>query len=162
MKVTDNNTNILRKNRELRRSLSKQKVLNRIDDWEKRVHDLFLDIEIWIKDIPNVTLVHTKEMEMYEELMWKYKIPSRKLETANILMDGKIIMALRPYGLWIIGANGRIDLLYKNGGFYIIDNSEKYKSPIWKLYSTNNKEEPKDFNKNTFMELLSLCKLSQN
>jgi hypothetical protein len=76
---------------------------------------------------------------MDEELMRRYSIPSRQLPTLLINKADGIIKVI-PKGLWVIGANGRIDLFTSRGLFMLVDFAvEPFGRPLWKIYGPDHR-----------------------
>ena len=92
---------------------------------------------------------------MQEGLMKDFDIPKRDIATAGTLENNKVV-SVKPFGLWIIGSNGRIDLLTVNGNYIVADQSEKLTPPNWKLYSMTGRLHPVDFSKYKFLKILGL------
>jgi hypothetical protein len=85
--------------------------------------------------------------------MYQNKLPITELDTLDIICDNIYILSLKPKGLWTLEGNGAIDLLHKNGNYTLIDISKPRHKPNWKIYK-NIDEEPANFTKRTFLELL--------
>jgi hypothetical protein len=65
-------------------------------------------------------------------------------------------MRVQPKGLWTIGANGRIDLVRRQGTFILVDHSEPLSGkPQWEFYSPGNPRATTELNKETFINLLA-------
>jgi outer membrane protease len=94
------------------------------------------------------------KMVLFEELMSQFEVAPEEIDTADIIKNGKIVLTIKPKGLWIIGVNGRIDLLSANGNNMVLDTAEQFKTPKWKLYSWDKKTSV-DLTKQTFLQLLS-------
>lgn len=131
----------------------REKVEARILDWKKRISDVYSTINHWIEN-SNYSIQKGADVIMYEELMALYSVPSTKLETINILRGNVFVMSVKPKGLWIIGANGRIDLLSITRNVMLVDISKQFENPQWKLYD-GNKINGLDFNYETFINLLN-------
>jgi hypothetical protein len=131
-------------------------ILRRIDDWEKRVHDLITQLSLWISTNNNLEIKPGRKSLMHEGLMKDFEIPVRELETADILKRGKLTMAIKPFGLWIMGANGRIDLMRAIGNLILIDEAEDFQKPKWKVFLGHNRQVGLELNKKVFTEIISL------
>src|SRR5262249_13898337 len=68
---------------------------------------------------------------MHEELMKKKGVLPRDLPTLEILHDGEVRATLRPHGLWIIGANGRVDLKIGSQLYFVVDRAKTFDVPSW-------------------------------
>jgi len=85
-------------------------VKRRLDDWLKRLNDLFSEISSWCKE--NGWRVEAGSYIPYynTELMQQKNIAKINQPSLKILdPTGKEIL-INPKGLWVIGANGRVDI----------------------------------------------------
>ncbi len=114
--------------------VDKSHVEKRVRDWKKRVSDLYSNIKLWLKD-SDYSLKHGPKSAMYEELMSQFNVHSTEVDTADIYKDNKIVLTIKPKGLWIIGANGRIDILSAKGNYMLVDYAEQFEAPQWKLFN---------------------------
>ncbi len=112
-------------------NITQEQVEVRIADWLKRVHDLYAIIKAWLQPIEGFRVVEHQDSTMYEELMHRFGIGPQAMPTLDIYEDDDLIARVKPIGLWIIGANGRVDLMSRNGGAQIIDESEPFQEPKW-------------------------------
>ncbi|MFN6380544.1 MAG: hypothetical protein ACK4WD_14785 [Flavobacteriales bacterium] len=132
--------------------VNKQHVEKRVRDWKKRVASLYSEIKLWMKDSEYSFKLGSK-LTMYEELMSQFGVPATEIDTADIHKGKQFILTIKPKGLWIIGANGRIDILTTKGNYMLVDSSEQFSSPQWKLFN-GDKLNGVEFNKQTFLKLL--------
>ena len=91
---------------------------------------------------------------MYEELMQKYGIEKQLIDVADIFKHDKLILSIKPVGLWIIGANGRVDLITKNDLFIMVDLAGWQKKSKWTIFKSNDRRNGKIFSKEIFYELI--------
>ncbi|MDP3148050.1 MAG: hypothetical protein Q8N83_02865 [Ignavibacteria bacterium] len=133
--------------------VDKQHVEKRVDDWKKRVSVLFSTIELWLME-SDFYIKRGSKLKMYEELMSEFKIRATDIETADIYKDNKIVLTIKPKGLWIVGANGRIDLLSTKGNYTLVDFAEQFEPPQWKLFNSD-KKNGVTFTKQLFFQLLA-------
>lgn len=131
-------------------------IRSRVDDWESRIKNLIKDISIWSKESGIFSIRSSRKFWMYEEMMKSFNVPMREIETIDILKNNKVIISLKPFSLWIMGANGRIDLLTAKGNFVLVDEAERFNPPIWKLYLTNDKRKSVDFSIDSLLRLLEV------
>ena len=138
---------------ETENKVDKQQVELRVADWKKRVTDLYDEINNWLNNSDYTLRVGSKLM-MNEELMSKFGVPKTEIETADIYnKDKKIVLTFKPNGLWIIGANGRIDILSKKGNYLLVDFAQQFEEPLWKLFK-DTKKDGLEFNQLEFLKLL--------
>jgi hypothetical protein len=129
-------------------------IQKRVDDWKKRINNLYDNIAQWIEYDSNFKIRRINDLSMYEELMANFNVPATKIESADILYKNKLILTFKPYGLWIIGANGRIDLINKSGNIILVDTANHFEEPLWKLHIKNTSK-GSEFSKDTFLKLIS-------
>jgi hypothetical protein len=112
-------------------SLSREHVQSRVDDWSRRCTELFEAIKEWMPHDWQIAVMQNAQID--EELMRSNGVPPRKLPTLEFRdqynRSGKII----PRGLWIIGANGRLDMYYEDRHFVIVDKADNFNLPQWKI-----------------------------
>ena len=133
-------------------NIDKQFVEKSIADWKKRVLNLYSEIDLWLKGTAYSIKLHGKT-EMYEELMFEFDVPPIQIETAGVYKDNKLVLGLRPKGLWAISANGLLDISTKFGAYSIKDTAEQFETPHWNIYIFNSKKWV-DFDKYLFFQLL--------
>lgn len=94
-------------------SVSRERVLQRLRDWRDRVHKLYDEIERVLQGT-SFRLNREGKHISAEELPQRVGVPESEQPKIDILRvvrsDGTNAAVLYPRGLWIIGANGRIDL----------------------------------------------------
>jgi hypothetical protein len=135
-------------------TITKEDLIDRIEDWKQRISDLYKKVKEWLPQNAGYGIRFEKSISMYEELMEKYHIDPVALDTADILKDGQIVLTIKPYGLWLIGANGRLDLLNKKGVNYLVDLSEKFQAPNWMLVEPSKKIGKIPFSKSELMKII--------
>jgi hypothetical protein len=93
--------------------VSREHVLQRLLDWRDRVHKLYDEIERELQHTsfrPNREEKHTSAEELPQKVGIA-EIEKPKIDILRIIRpDNTNAAILYPRGLWIIGANGRIDL----------------------------------------------------
>ena len=93
--------------------ISREHVLERLSDWRDRVHKLYDGIESELQGSgfrSDREGKHTSSEELPQRVgLTEIDLP--KIDILRIVRpDGTEAAGLFPRGLWIIGANGRIDL----------------------------------------------------
>ncbi|MCK1390111.1 hypothetical protein [Bradyrhizobium sp. 1] len=87
--------------------------------------------------------------------MRKFHVARANMPSFDILREGTPVMRFQPKGLWTIGANGRIDLVRREGTFILVDQSENLSgNPQWEYYAPGNARATTKLNKDTFIQLL--------
>lgn len=133
--------------------LTSDHVRKRVDDWSSRIDNLYKTLEEWL---PNGwTARRGAAVSMNEELMQYNGVPARDLPTLELLHDGTVGVKIRPYGLWIIGANGRIDLVKGHDIYLILDHAKTFEPPNWHIAAATERQNSKPFDKGQLETLLS-------
>jgi hypothetical protein len=131
--------------------LDRRHVLRRVDDWVDRVTGLYSDICSWL---PVGWTAHQRDtVRMHEPLMLNFNVPARDLPVLE-LSSGERSARLEPRGLWIIGANGRLDLFANSGHHIIIDAAENLQPPQWQIAPFADRQRLKPLDVGTFRTVL--------
>jgi len=93
---------------------------------------------------------------MYEELMQSFKIQPTEVDTADILKGKKIVLSFKPKGLWMIGANGRIDIISRVGNYILIDTADQFETPNWHIFIATDRQNGRPFNQAELFNLINL------
>lgn len=133
--------------------IDKEHIERRVADWKKRINDLYSTMSNWIENT-KYNIRPGSKITMYESLMEQFGIPPTQLDTIDIL-DRKIyVLSVKPKGLWIIGANGRIDLMSITNQYILVDLAEQFEEPKWIIYYGDKKKRI-DFNQQSFLKILN-------
>lgn len=120
-------------------SASKEKIEKSIEDWKKRLHDLFRSVASFA-DTKGWRVDESGTVNMHEEIMQNFGVPATDQPTLRL--DAERGFALfKPKGLWVIGANGRIDLYTSKGVFVIVDLAKLGSIPRWTIYRAIDKQD---------------------
>jgi len=133
--------------------IDKQEIEKRVRDWKQRISDLYSEIKLWLNG-SEYSIKYGPKLTMYEELMAQFKVHSTEIDTADIYKNNRIILTIKPKGLWVIGANGRVDVLSTKGNYMLVDFAEQFETPQWKLFN-GDKKNGVEFTNQTFLQLLS-------
>lgn len=133
--------------------INKEYIEYRVNDWVKRIHDIFSLIVDSCLNYPEIDISVNKTTRMHEELMQQYDVSPVDLPILEVRKNNELLASFKPMGLWVIGANGRIDILTKSGSYILVDIAEKEEPSVWKVYSPKNRRKSVDFNQK-FIESL--------
>ena len=70
---------------------------------------------------------------MHEEMMRVAGVAPREVPVLELGSDDGRRAILEPRGLWIIGTNGRIDLLVGSRHFLLFDRAKNFAAPDWRI-----------------------------
>ena len=132
--------------------IDRDHVLRRVDDWARRIDALYRQIAGWLP--AGWTFDQEGAIRMSEELMQKFGVPARELPILQLLQDGKRSAHIEPRGLWIIGANGRLDLFSRSGHHVISDAAENFQPPDWRIAPLSNRRKRQPLDQETFVTAL--------
>lgn len=118
--------------------ISTEYVIKRLDDWERRILSLYSTTIQWCEHVPGVRADQRLTVMIDEEMMQRYAVSPRKLPMLR-LIRGPRVLTFRPYGLWIIGANGRLDIVAPDASYFLLDLSKQFQPPVWKLFGSGDR-----------------------
>ena len=104
-------------------------VRQRVEDWEERLNGLYATIENWLPD--GWTARKGAPVLMHAELMREFQVAPKRLPTLELANESGQSARLEPRGLWIVGANGRVDLTHDDHHYLIVDRAENFERPDW-------------------------------
>lgn len=140
--------------------LTEGEVHQRVDDWIERLRNLRLSVERWINEEPQYELhtVDAPAVPMLERMMVEFKIPSELMPAFSVVRGDEILALFKPVALWVIGANGRVDIVTKKSAPILIDSATHFGDPRWRMYLSKltSPTEAIDFTKDSLFRLLEL------
>ena len=129
-------------------------IMKRIEDWEKRVNELMKNIVEWARGHPEWQIEQGNMIQREEHLMKKYGVPPRSLPTLNMYNRGRRI-SIVPSALWIVGANGRVNMITNSSLYILVDRGGEEGNPSdWHYSTPDTKPHTKPFDKEAFVKIL--------
>jgi hypothetical protein len=104
----------------------------RVNDWLKRLDDLFSQIKDWAR-ANGWEVTDGTPVPMRDELMQRFRV-KREQPSLFVKNTKGARIWIRPKGLWVIGANGRVDVYAGNKVFTLLDGADQFEPPQWVLY----------------------------
>jgi len=146
---------------EAREKPDKDHVLARLQDWQNRVHALYDTVQKALG--PKYVYDRTGKNEPREEMVQRVglepgEVP--KLDVLKITQNDRQLALFTPRSLWMIGANGQVDILVtaKSGGrrlYNLIDRSLPLsKNPDWRIVRPADRLHQPPFRPDTLADLL--------
>jgi hypothetical protein len=132
--------------------ITPQHVKERVADWERRIHELYTQIEGWLP--AGYSAQRDRTMLMREEMMQKFGVADRRLPILEITRGSVLVARIEPRGLWIIGANGRLDMIVGRNQYVIVDTAENFASPSWIFTPFSNRRNRQPLTQETFCSIL--------
>jgi len=134
--------------------VTKASVDARVRDWMRRLNALYSQLDQWLPDRSNLRVIKEPLNQVIEPLMSQFKVPPRQIPTYTILI-GKVRIAFVPSALWIVGANGRVNITTNRRQHILVDvGDETENASNWQLVIPNDRASLKPFDKVAFDALL--------
>lgn len=106
-------------------------IAERVSEWKSRISSLYDQLSTWLPDSHSTERSDT--VPMHEDIMRAHGVGPTELPILTIYRQGEWIARLVPRGLWIIGANGRLDLFTQRDHAIIVDRAENFETPRWQI-----------------------------
>lgn len=130
-------------------------VKTRLTDWNSRLNNLYSRLDSWVKRLPNVTASHGETKQLIEPLMKQFHVAAQRIPTYTVIVDHTWRIAFIPSVLWIVGANGRIDICTPIRQHILVDSGGKNGAPSdWQLAVEDARKLLIPFDKVAFRKLL--------
>ena len=123
--------------------LNRETIIHRVEDWKSRLSTLYDQICDWLPS--SFSGERSGTIKMHEDLMKEYGVPATDVPVLNILHHGAWIAKLVPRALWIIGANGRLDLFIQDGHWILVDRAENFAPPRWEVAPADHRRKLQPF-----------------
>jgi hypothetical protein len=133
--------------------LSQAHVEERLADWDRRIRDLYDQIGTWLPK--DWTVASTRRTGMHEEPMREVGLPPRELPILDVFKGPERVATIEPRVLWIIGANGRLDLRKDASHFLIFDFAKLFEQPRWEVTRFDDRRHQVAFNAASFRNILA-------
>ena len=124
------------------------------EGWIDKVERLYSEIKDALKNDLNVVCKSEQHMLMQEGLMQKHGVPPKQVPILDLFVGDKLKATFKPIGRWVIGANGRIDIITQEGAYILVDLGEDGAHPDWKVFTPKNRRKGIKFN-SKFIEMLT-------
>jgi hypothetical protein len=134
-------------------SLDSNEVERRIGEWRQHVLTLFGNITEW--SIRNrYTVDQSQTISMDEEMMQLFAVQPIQLPVLKIRKGRSVVATIVPVGLWVIGANGRLDILTSKMSAMVVNASPDPRSVRWMVYPTADRS-GQPLNEQRFLKLIA-------
>ena len=138
--------------------VTKSHVEARVRDWIRRLNELYAQLDKWIPDEPGTTVRREHLLQAIEPLMSQFKVAPRQIPTYTV-MAGKGRLAFVPSALWVVGANGRVNVSTNSRQHMLVDlGGQAGKDSNWQLVLPDDRTSLKPFNREAFISLLKEAK----
>jgi hypothetical protein len=136
--------------------ITKEYVENRITEWVTRLDSLFDQVQEWVVDQSEWMAERSIVRQQEEELMRLHRIPPRQVPFLTLWADKKKNrVSLVPSALWIIGADGRVNITTNKRQFILVDRRNGHDGcSDWQILSGDLRRSSAPFNRNALLSIL--------
>ncbi|MEQ8785414.1 MAG: hypothetical protein RIC55_03915 [Pirellulaceae bacterium] len=129
-------------------------VERRVEKWIQRLNSLYTDIHEWIQERPDWEATVSAIRQQDEQLMRQRGVAPRDVPSLTLECGERSIL-FRPSALFVVGANGRVDVIGANWQRILIDlSSDDSDRRDWRIVQPNRRVEMQVFDKALLFELL--------
>ncbi len=109
-----------------------------VDDWIERLQALRAQVAGWLAaDFPSLRVVDRAPVPLHQAPMRRSGLAPRDMPAFEIHGGERRIMPFLPKGLWIIGGNGRVDVIARDAAPTLVDRSEPLAPQAdWRIYDS--------------------------
>jgi len=112
---------------------TEEEVRAQVADWLERLDDLFASIKDWAT-ARGWRIEPQEPVVMHNERMQRFGLAPVPMESFMLHAPEGGKVWVMPNALWVIGANGRVDLLGTNGVYVLFDRAPSLAPPEWKCH----------------------------
>ena len=105
-------------------------VQRRVDDWIRRLNSLYGELNA---SLPEGWSTESATVTLYEEPMRRFNVPPATLPALLFAHEAGATASLEPQDLWVIGANGRLDLITGGQRYIVMDTADSFAPPVWQV-----------------------------
>jgi len=116
-------------------TITEEYVVKRISDWKLRINELYDLVQETLSCKEDIQCRTDRKSSMHEEFMHQFDINPINLPILEVYKRNDLILIFKPIALWVVGANGRIDIFSRKGDFTLVDMAEYKKSPNWIVFA---------------------------
>lgn len=130
-------------------------VRDRVTDWISRLQRLYAQLDQWVAGLPNVEVKRNMMQQVMEPLMERSSVAPRNVPAYTVFVNKKYRVAFVPSVVWLVGANGRVNITTNARQHILVDVGGNDGAPSkWRLVSNDPDHPLVTFNRETFLKLL--------
>lgn len=111
--------------------ITREHVEQRVRNWTERIEELYGQLAEWLPS--NWHARGSSTVQMNEQMMREFEVAPKQLRVLELRGDDGGTARVEPRGLWIVGSNGRLDMLKGEQHFLIVDAAENFAAPDWRV-----------------------------
>jgi hypothetical protein len=138
--------------------VTKSQVEARVRDWIRRLNELYARLDKWMPNDPAAKVRKEHLVQVIEPLMSQFRVAPHRVPTYTVLI-GRRRIAFVPSALWVIGANGRVNVSTNARQHILVDlGGQASKESDWQLVLPDDRTSLNPFNRQAFLSLLEEAK----
>ena len=139
---------------EPKKGMTKRLVEQRVRDWRRRLRELFTQIEGWTRHMRGPASVGRGTVQQRnEQMMREFGVAPRQLPTLTIECDDHRVEFIASC-LWILGANGRVDVSVDGAPYALFDMGRQDGGPSdWQLMNPDPRIVLEPFTREAFLRI---------
>jgi hypothetical protein len=138
--------------------LTKNQVEARVRDWVRRLNELYALLDKWMPNDLAAKVLRGRLLQVTEPLMSQFKVAPHEIPTYTVMI-GKRRVAFVPSVLWMVGANGRVNVSSDARQHTLVDlGGEVSKQSDWQLVLPDDRTSLRPFDRQAFLSLLGQAK----
>jgi hypothetical protein len=132
-----------------------KRVKDRVTDWVSRLEKLYSKLDEWAKALPDVSVRRNTMPQLIEPIMERTSVPAREVPVFSLIVNKKYRVDFIPSSIWIIGANGRVNVTTNSRQKSLVDMGGENSAPSrWHLVGDDPDKPLVPFNREAFLKLL--------
>lgn len=132
-----------------------KRVKHRVTDWVSRLERLYAQLDEWVQEVPDVRVERDTMQQVIEPLMERFSVPPRDVPAYSVFVSKKYRIAFVPSALWIMGANGRVNVTTNARQHILVDLGGENGAPSeWHLVGADADKPLVPFTREAFLKLL--------
>lgn len=132
-----------------------KRVKDRVADWVGRLERLYAQLDKWVQGVPDVRVERDTMQQVIEPLMERFSVPPRNVPAYTVFVNKKYRIAFVPSAVWIMGANGRVNVTTNVRQHILVDLGGENGAPSkWHLVGDDPNKPLVTFNQEAFLKLL--------
>lgn len=134
-------------------TLDREYIKTRINNWKERLAKLYDNIENWAQELGELEVQKKNILQFKEELMYRFDVEPESIPTIAIHY-GIHRVSLVPMALWVLGANGRLNITTNKNQYILVDIGISDTDSRWVIVDTSKRGQRISLNKVTFLKLI--------
>lgn len=140
---------------EVEEIMDAKRVEGRVTDWVARLNRLYSQLDRWAREVPDARVERKPMQQLIEPIMERFAVPARDVPTYTVFVNAKYRIAFVPSSVWIMGANGRVDVSTNVRHHSLVDIGGKGGKPSnWCLVGNDPNKPLIPFNRQAFLKLV--------